>query len=147
MVVGSKVPGQTIKTRPLMTSPPMKTVWRAASIAKATEWSVTQHKQSWDLPMIAQYTFPLTKHQNGLSWKYSESLRNDTCAISARRAHKFIRMNELHKVDHQVKQHFNVSECKKPPKKCLVPGVIRVRRHRLHLEDKNILQEREKILV
>lgn len=68
-VVGSKVPGQTIKTRPLMTSPPMKTAGRPASVAKATEWSVTRRKQSRDLTMIAQYTFPLTKHQNCLSWK------------------------------------------------------------------------------
>lgn len=38
MVVSSKVPGQTIKTRPLMISPPMKTARRPASVAKATEW-------------------------------------------------------------------------------------------------------------
>lgn len=45
MAVSSKVPGRTIRTRPLMTSPPMKTAPRPVSVAKATEYWVTQHKQ------------------------------------------------------------------------------------------------------
>lgn len=45
MAISSKVPGRTIRTRPLMTSPPMKTAPRPVSVAKATEYWVTQHKQ------------------------------------------------------------------------------------------------------
>lgn len=48
MAISSKVPGWTIRTRPLMTSPPMKTAPRPVSVAKATVYWVTQYKQSSD---------------------------------------------------------------------------------------------------
>lgn len=48
MAISSKVPGWTIRTRPLMTSPPMITAPRPMSVAKARVYWVTKYKQSSD---------------------------------------------------------------------------------------------------
>ncbi len=46
IAISSKVPGWTIRTRPLMTSPPMKTAPRPMNVAKATVYWVSDQVQT-----------------------------------------------------------------------------------------------------